>query len=225
MSISISSVISVSSVVKRNLRVEPDFSTDIKARASSPKLFQKLGQFRRQGALNESGWPLRGWVNSMAAACRKLRSRARTLGVVAASGCFVRREPALVEAFRSAVGRRSSFGRPVERVAHHRMANRRHVYADLMSAAGLDADVHQRELAERRRYALANFIMRDGCAASAAAGCHANAPHHIAADLGIDGAAVFRWPAMHQRHVALLHLPPGELLRPACGASRHSWRR
>src|SRR5450759_4868641 len=92
------------------------------------------------------------------------------------------------------------------------MANRRHVHADLVSAAGLDTDIHQRELAKWRGYALANFIMSNRRATSAAAGGHANAPHHIAADLGIDGAAVFSRPAMHQRHVTLLHLAPRELL-------------
>src|ERR1035441_1357028 len=92
------------------------------------------------------------------------------------------------------------------------MANRRHVHADLISAPGLDTDIHQRELAKWRGYALANFIMSNRCAASAAAGGHANTPHHVAADLGIDGAAVFCGPAMHQRHVTLLDLAPRELL-------------
>src|SRR5271166_5633516 len=92
------------------------------------------------------------------------------------------------------------------------MTDRRHVHADLVSTAGLDANVNQRELAVGRIDALANFVMRDGSTASAAARGHANATDGVTADLGIYCAARSLRPAMHQGHVALLHRASGKLL-------------
>ena len=45
----------------------------------------------------------------------------------------------------------AQFGRrAVERISHNRMAERRHVHADLVGASGFDFHFEQRELAIRR---------------------------------------------------------------------------
>ena len=49
----------------------------------------------------------------------------------------------------------------IERVTHHRVTDRRHVNADLMRPAGLDAHFHQGELAETIVEAPRHLVVRD----------------------------------------------------------------
>ena len=54
----------------------------------------------------------------------------------------------------------------VEGIADDRMANRRQMHADLVGAAGFDADGDERERAEARGDTLDDSVVRDGSAGS-----------------------------------------------------------
>src|SRR3954451_18817439 len=83
-------------------------------------------------------------------------------------------------------GRLHLGGCAVKRVAHDRVADRRHVYAYLMGTAALDADLHQRELAPASSEAFLHLPVTDGRAATRAAHGHAGAANGIAADRRVD---------------------------------------
>ena len=83
------------------------------------------------------------------------------------------------------------------------MAERLQVDANLVGAAGLNADREQSEPAVGAFHALQHLPVRDGGAAAGAARGHAGAAHGVAADGQGDGAGVLRGPAVHQREVAL----------------------
>src|SRR5262249_13824105 len=91
------------------------------------------------------------------------------------------------------------------------MSDGRHVNADLVGAASLDVNIDQRELAERRVDASPHLVMRHRGASFAALGGHTCAAYRIAADGGVDGAAVFRRPTVYQGDVPLLHFASGKL--------------
>jgi hypothetical protein len=90
----------------------------------------------------------------------------------------------------------------VERVADDRVAERLHVHANLVGAAGLNAHLEQSEPAVGAFDSLEHLPVRDRGAAAGAARGHAGAADDIAADGQVDGAFILRWPAVDQREVA-----------------------
>ena len=83
--------------------------------------------------------------------------------------------------------------------------------ADLMGAAGLDADTDQGELAESCVEAANDFVVRDGGAGIfGRARGHAGAAHRIAADCGGDGSLLALDGAMHECDVGLADLTAGK---------------
>src|SRR5580658_6887264 len=103
--------------------------------------------------------------------------------------------------------------RAIERVADDGMAERLHVYTNLVRASGLDVDLQQREPAMSTVDALDDAPVRDGVAAAGASSGHACAAHDVAADGKMDRAFVTLDVAMHERDVDLAQVARGEVLR------------
>src|SRR6266702_3103916 len=92
----------------------------------------------------------------------------------------------------------SQFARgAVKRVAHHGMAQRSEMHANLVSPSGIDPPLHR--------------VMRYGFASARAASCHSRAADAVAADAAGNHSAVLFNPSVDERDVGLLHLTPGKL--------------
>ena len=99
----------------------------------------------------------------------------------------------------------------VHRIADNWMADGGHVHADLVGAAGLNADTHKREFAEARIEATNNFIVGDGGASVVCrAGGHTGAAHRIAAECCRDRSLLALDCAMHEGNVGLADLTRGK---------------
>src|SRR5450755_3739582 len=94
--------------------------------------------------------------------------------------------------------------RAIESIAYYRMAQGRHVYADLVCPAGIDLYFNQRELAEGGFKAADDGVVGDSLAPATSARGHADAADRIAADAGGDGRAILFRPTMDQGNVSLL---------------------
>ncbi len=101
----------------------------------------------------------------------------------------------------------AGFGCAVEPVAGDRVADAGEMDADLMRAAGANADFEESELSQ----AAEDAEFGVGGAAFVQAGGHAGAADGVAGDLGVDGACVWRDASVDQRDVGLLHGPCGKL--------------
>ncbi len=95
-------------------------------------------------------------------------------------------------------------GRAVERVADDGVAEGLHVDADLVGAAGLDADLDEGEGAVGGGEALEDGDVRDGGAAVGAAGGHAGAADEVAGDGEVDGDVVLGDVAVDEGEVGLV---------------------
>src|ERR1700752_2291807 len=98
--------------------------------------------------------------------------------------------------------------RAIEGVAHDRMADRREMHANLMRAAGLNADGKKGELAEIGVDALKNVVMghcRPGTGFPL--GRHPRAPNEVTADRCSNSSVVVLNSAMYQRDVSFANLP------------------
>ena len=116
---------------------------------------QKFFKLAGEGSLQFKGLAVMGCVNASRAAWRKLRLSLRRCGLGIATrgaGGSGLRGDLISELRRSAV----------ERVADDRVADGGHVDANLVGAAGFDADADQRELAETGVEAAHHFVVRDG---------------------------------------------------------------
>jgi hypothetical protein len=82
-------------------------------------------------------------------------------------------------------------GSAVERVADDGVAERLHVDANLMGAAGFDANFDEGEGAIRAGDALEDMDVRDGGAAIGTAGGHAGSADEVSRDGEVDGGVVF----------------------------------
>jgi len=97
--------------------------------------------------------------------------------------------------------------RAVKRVPHNGVPDGGHVHADLMCAAGFDADANEREFAVAGLDALDDFVVRDrGAGALRGAGGHARAPDGVATQGRRDGALVSLNGTVHQRDVGFADL-------------------
>src|SRR5579871_6372585 len=105
-------------------------------------------------------------------------------------------------------------GGSVEGVADDWMAEGLEVDANLMGAAGLDADLDEGERAVRGGKAFDDFDMGDGgtdtLAISRTAGGHAVATDQIAADREVDGGVVLGDVAVDESDVGLFDVALGE---------------
>src|SRR5436305_11294373 len=101
----------------------------------------------------------------------------------------------------------------VKSVTDHRMPDRRHVYSNLMSAAGIDLYLDQTELAEGTVQPPEHGIVRNGVATATPASGHSYAAHAVTADAGGDGASIFLGPSVYECNIGFLHFTVGELCR------------
>src|SRR5437764_5107443 len=101
--------------------------------------------------------------------------------------------------------------RAVQPIPNHRMTKRRKMHADLVGAPGIDLHFQQTELAIRRFDSLLHRVMRNRLSPGRSSRGHADAPHSIAADARVNGAAILLRPTMDQCDVGFLDLAPGEL--------------
>src|SRR5450755_1934389 len=106
-------------------------------------------------------------------------------------------------------------GRSIESIAHDRMSQRRQVHSDLVSPTGINFQVEQGELAERRINSLLNNIMGDGLAPTLPPDCHFGAMHAITANGATDRPFVVLHPSVHECNVFFLDLALRELRRQA----------
>src|SRR6185437_9556151 len=79
------------------------------------------------------------------------------------------------------------------------------MYANLVSASGLDLNFEQRELAEGRVDSLLNFIVGYCFTSAGPARSHTRAAECVAADGSRYGTAIGFGPAVNQRDVSLLY--------------------
>jgi hypothetical protein len=102
----------------------------------------------------------------------------------------------------------------VEGVAHDRVAERLGVDADLVSAAGFDADFDEGEGAVGAAYPFEDVEVGDGGAGSGAvggsAGGHAGAAEEVASDREGDGGVVFFQVAVEEGEIGFGDLTLGE---------------
>src|SRR5579863_9364902 len=80
-----------------------------------------------------------------------------------------------------------------------------------MSAAGIDLDFEQGELAEGRVQAAKDRVVRDGVAAAGATRGHAGAAYAVAADAGGNCSAIFLQRSVHESNVSFLDFAAGKL--------------
>src|SRR2546426_4965223 len=85
------------------------------------------------------------------------------------------------------------------------------MHANLVSAAGIDPQFEQRELAKFGIDSPLHRVMRYSFASTRAASCHSRTADAIAADAAGNRAAVLFNPSVDERDVGLLHLTPGKL--------------
>src|SRR5207248_9821734 len=85
------------------------------------------------------------------------------------------------------------------------------MHANLVSAAGIDPQFEQRELAKFGIDFPLYRVMRYSFASTLAASCHSRAADAIAADAAGNCAAVLFHPSVGERDVGLLHQPSSEL--------------
>ena len=95
----------------------------------------------------------------------------------------------------------------VDPVADDRVADRRHVDADLVRPAGLEGHVKERPSGER----LDELEVRDGVAGTLAIERLAGRVAPVAADRGLDPPGPRRRPPAHERDVGAPHPPPPKL--------------
>src|ERR1700683_5360234 len=99
----------------------------------------------------------------------------------------------------------------IHRIAYHGMSHRRHVYANLVSAAGSDLHVQQGEFAERRIETARHALMGHRRPSTLELCCHPRAPYPVAADALGERCGIFFHPAVYQGEIFLLYFPRGEL--------------
>src|SRR2546429_803310 len=103
----------------------------------------------------------------------------------------------------------SQFARgAVKRVAHHGMAQRSEMHANLVSPSGIDPQFELRELAKFGIDPPLHRVMRYGFATSRAASCHSRTADAIAADAAGNRAPVPVHPSVDERDVGLLYPAP-----------------
>src|SRR6185312_1770318 len=91
------------------------------------------------------------------------------------------------------------------------MPDRREMNANLVGAAGFNADGDEREFAEAGFHSLQDGVVGDGGAGSfLAAGGHAGAADCVAADGGVDGSLLLLERAMDEGDVGLANLAAGK---------------
>src|SRR6266566_6354989 len=100
-------------------------------------------------------------------------------------------------------------GRPVERVAHDRVADRREVDADLVRASGQRLGFEQREVGEAPQHA----IVGPSLASADAFGPHAHAVDGVASNGLYDLSLRVRHTPVNERDIRLVYFPCLELLR------------
>ena len=97
----------------------------------------------------------------------------------------------------------------VQPVSNHGVADAGEMHADLVGAAGADANFQQSELIET----LEHTIFGEGRAPASQPGSHADAMQRMTGNGRGDPAALRFQAAVHERDVDLFDLPRGELLR------------
>src|SRR5206468_11515880 len=85
------------------------------------------------------------------------------------------------------------------------------MHANLVSAAGIDPQFEQRELAKFGIDSPLYCVMRYIFASTLAASCHSRAADAIAADAAGNRPAILFHPSVDDRDVGLLHQSPGTL--------------
>src|SRR5439155_3329001 len=85
------------------------------------------------------------------------------------------------------------------------------MHSNLVSAAGIDPQFEQRELAKFGIDPPLYRVVRYGFASAGAASCHSRAADAVAADAAGNRAAVLFHPSVDERDVGLLHQPSSEL--------------
>ncbi len=85
------------------------------------------------------------------------------------------------------------------------------MHANLVSAAGIDPQFEQRELAKFGIDSPLYRVMRYSFASTLAASCHSRAADAIAADAAGNRPAILFHPSVDERDVGLLHQAPGKL--------------
>src|SRR5580658_10471605 len=102
-------------------------------------------------------------------------------------------------------------GRAVERVAHHGMAERRDMNANLVGAPGFDLHFEKSELAIGRVNLLLYQVMRNCITAAESASRHARPFLRMAADRALYHSAPMLWPTVHEGNIGLMHGALAEL--------------
>src|SRR5438874_5084115 len=97
--------------------------------------------------------------------------------------------------------------RAIKSVADDGMTDGCEMDADLVSAAGINPHIQEREFSVWRRDALADGVMGDGFASAFAPRSHASAANAIAADAGGNRPAVLFGRSVNQCDVGFLYLP------------------
>ena len=103
--------------------------------------------------------------------------------------------------------------RSIQRIARHRMPQRGQMHPYLVRAPGVNLHLQQTKLAVARIQTTPHMIVRDGLTATRIPRAHARPPHPIAADAARNPPRIRLQPAMHQRHILLLHLALRKLRR------------
>src|SRR5581483_8662801 len=107
---------------------------------------------------------------------------------------------------------RGKFARgAIKRVADYRMPNGGEMDADLVSAAGINLHVQQREFPVLRTNALADSVMGNSFATAFAARGHAGPANAIAANAGGNRPSILLHGSVNQGNVGFVYLATAEL--------------
>src|ERR1700730_6657490 len=91
------------------------------------------------------------------------------------------------------------------------MAERREMKPNLVGPAGIDLQFQQAEFSILRIQPSLHRVMGNGCTSTRPPRSHASAPRPVTADAAADRRPVLLQPALYQREVPFLDLPPDEL--------------